>query len=59
MAKAVGWTSVAYCSARARLAVNIMQTAATADTSDLWWFMVVPLRKLLKVELEESSLTIA
>ena len=59
MASAVGGTSVAYCSARARLAVKIMQTAATADTSDLWRFMVVSLRKFLKVELEESSLTIA
>ncbi len=34
IASAVGGASVAYCSARARLAVNIMQTAATADTSD-------------------------
>ncbi|MGH8715118.1 MAG: hypothetical protein ACREUI_00040 [Burkholderiales bacterium] len=59
MASAVGGTSVAYCSARARLVVNSMQTATTADTSDLWQFIVVSLRELLKVKLEELPLSIA
>ena len=59
MASVVGGTSVAYWSARTKLVVNSMQTAATADTSDLWWFMVISLRELLKVKLEELSLSIA
>ena len=59
MASAVGGTSVAYWSARTRLVVKSMQTAATTDISDLWQFMVVSLRELLKVKLEESSISIA